>query len=211
VRPDVRPLLKQTGIAAMKWRWRAMLAATAMLLTCVSGRAATAYVTDEPHSQRLFRSESTRSAPGDPAFGASVETLATSADYTEVSPGRWGHRVGQDELPDHERTGHRAGETAPGGARSQPATTPALAEAAARQRAGALRTSFRTRNRSWPRPVGAGGLCGRGRGASAARRSFSDRGQRGDRDVVGRGAGFWLGYATLARRIRRKFGGLKVY
>jgi hypothetical protein len=23
--------------------------------------------------------------------------------------------------------------------------------------------------------------------------------------------GFWLGYATLARRIRRKFGGLKVY
>ena len=25
------------------------------------------------------------------------------------------------------------------------------------------------------------------------------------------GGGFWLGYATLARRIRRKFGGLKVY
>jgi hypothetical protein len=23
--------------------------------------------------------------------------------------------------------------------------------------------------------------------------------------------GFWLGYVTLARRIRRKFGGLKVY
>jgi hypothetical protein len=23
--------------------------------------------------------------------------------------------------------------------------------------------------------------------------------------------GFWLGYATLARRIKRKFGGLKVY
>jgi len=28
--------------------------------------------------------------------------------------------------------------------------------------------------------------------------------------VVG-GLGFWLGYVTLARRIRRKFGGLKVY
>ena len=25
------------------------------------------------------------------------------------------------------------------------------------------------------------------------------------------GCGFWLGYATLARRIKRKFGGLKVY
>jgi hypothetical protein len=23
--------------------------------------------------------------------------------------------------------------------------------------------------------------------------------------------GFWLGYATLARRVRRKFGGIKVY
>jgi hypothetical protein len=29
--------------------------------------------------------------------------------------------------------------------------------------------------------------------------------------AVGLGGGFWLGYATLARRIRRKFGGLKVY
>jgi amino acid transporter len=25
------------------------------------------------------------------------------------------------------------------------------------------------------------------------------------------GCGFWLGYTTLARRIKRKFGGLKVY
>jgi hypothetical protein len=23
--------------------------------------------------------------------------------------------------------------------------------------------------------------------------------------------GFWLGYATLARRVRRKFGGIRVY
>jgi Bacterial SH3 domain len=29
--------------------------------------------------------------------------------------------------------------------------------------------------------------------------------------AIGLGCGFWLGYATLARRIRRKFGGLKVY
>jgi hypothetical protein len=29
--------------------------------------------------------------------------------------------------------------------------------------------------------------------------------------AIGLGGGFWLGYATLARRIRRKFGGLKVY
>jgi len=29
--------------------------------------------------------------------------------------------------------------------------------------------------------------------------------------AVGLAGGFWLGYATLARRVREKFGGLKVY
>jgi type VI protein secretion system component VasF len=29
--------------------------------------------------------------------------------------------------------------------------------------------------------------------------------------AIAAGCGFWLGYATLARRIRQKFGGLKVY
>jgi hypothetical protein len=29
--------------------------------------------------------------------------------------------------------------------------------------------------------------------------------------AVGLAGGFWLGYATLARRVRDKFGGLKVY
>ena len=29
--------------------------------------------------------------------------------------------------------------------------------------------------------------------------------------LIAAAGGFWLGYATLARRIRRKFGGIKVY
>jgi len=29
--------------------------------------------------------------------------------------------------------------------------------------------------------------------------------------AVGLAVGFWLGYATLARRVREKFGGIKVY
>ena len=29
--------------------------------------------------------------------------------------------------------------------------------------------------------------------------------------VIGLACGFWLGYATLARRVRQKFGGIKVY
>jgi hypothetical protein len=29
--------------------------------------------------------------------------------------------------------------------------------------------------------------------------------------AIGLACGFWLGYATLARRVRHKFGGIKVY
>jgi hypothetical protein len=29
--------------------------------------------------------------------------------------------------------------------------------------------------------------------------------------VIGLACGFWLGYATLARRVKNKFGGIKVY
>jgi hypothetical protein len=29
--------------------------------------------------------------------------------------------------------------------------------------------------------------------------------------ALGMAVGFWLGYATLARRVRDKFGGIKVY
>jgi hypothetical protein len=29
--------------------------------------------------------------------------------------------------------------------------------------------------------------------------------------LIGLACGFWLGYATLARRVRDKFGGIKVY
>jgi hypothetical protein len=29
--------------------------------------------------------------------------------------------------------------------------------------------------------------------------------------AIGLACGYWLGFATLARRVRRKFGGIKVY
>jgi hypothetical protein len=29
--------------------------------------------------------------------------------------------------------------------------------------------------------------------------------------LIAAAGGFWLGYATLARRIKQKFGGIKVY
>jgi SH3-like domain-containing protein len=97
------------------------------------------------------------------------------------------------------------------------ATTPALAEAAARSEVdrlsrelkesqadlAAAREAAATLASPVAAPAGAfaafpaGGLMGPLLAAAAV--------------VLALFGGFWLGYATLARRIRRKFGGLKVY
>lgn len=97
------------------------------------------------------------------------------------------------------------------------ATTPALAEAAARSEVDRLTrelklsqadlAAVREAAASLVSPVAApagafatlpaGGLMGPLMAAAAV--------------VLALFGGFWLGYATLARRIRRKFGGLKVY
>jgi SH3-like domain-containing protein len=97
------------------------------------------------------------------------------------------------------------------------ATTPALAEAAARKEverltrelgqaradlAAARDTTSPAMSPAAAGPAGgfrapSGGIAGPLIAAVAA--------------ALALGGGFWLGYATLARRIRRKFGGLKVY
>ena len=71
----------------VKWRSVQWLAAAAMLLTAVSGRAATAYVTRRAHSQRLSDQNQQGQRLATLHSGASVETLSTSADYTEVRLG----------------------------------------------------------------------------------------------------------------------------
>ena len=110
------------------------------------------------------------------------------------------------------------------------ATTPALAEAAARSeveqlqaRAGgqAIRTDARANAALGARPQAPQARPTPGGGGPRRRRRRGRRLQRrrrrhpswmgGSRSLAALGVGFWLGYATLARRVKHKFGGIKVY
>ena len=182
-----------------------------MLLTCVSGRAATAYVTDElilnvysdqnQQGQRLATLHS----------GASVETLATSADYTEVRLGDgvtgW---VKTSFLTTNVPATVRVKQLQEELDRSR-ATTPALAEAAARSELERLQHELSDTQSQLAEALSArGDSPSAGAAPPAARRSFGV-GSAAIGMLLVAALGFWLGYATLARRIRRKFGGLKVY
>jgi hypothetical protein len=188
------------------------LAAAAMLLVAASGWAATAYVTDElvlnvyseqnQQGQRLATLHS----------GASVETIDTSADYTQVrlNDGITGW-VKSTFLTTQVPATVRVKQLEEELDRSH-ATSPALAEAAARSELDRLQQELAEKQselnaalaaRAEPRPTD-------GAAPRAAPRSIG----AGAAAVAMLGVaalGFWLGYATLARRIRRKFGGLKVY
>jgi hypothetical protein len=183
-----------------------------MLLMAASGRAATAYVTDElilnvyadqgQQGQRLATLHS----------GASVETLSTAADYTQVRLGDgvtgW---VKSTFLTTNVPATVRVKQLQDELDRNR-ATTPALAEAAARSELERLQQELSdTQSRL------AAALMARG-ATSAADAPLAPVARR----AIGLGTaacallavaalGFWLGYVTLARRIRRKFGGLKVY
>ena len=187
-----------------------------MLLTAASGWAATAYVTDElilnvyseqnQQGQRLATLHS----------GASVETLATSADSTQVRLGDgvtgW---VKSSFLTTSVPATARVKQLEEELDRSR-ATTPALAEAAARSEVERLQHELSDTQSQLAEALSARGESSAAGGAAgsgappAARRSIGVGGAAIGMLVVAT-LGFWLGYATLARRIRRKFGGLKVY
>jgi Bacterial SH3 domain len=196
----------------------------ALSLTLLTARvtAATAYVSDElvlgvyseqnNQGQRLTTLHS----------GASVDTLAVNGDFTQVrlndgtigwvksaylttqAPAVVRIKQLQDEL-DRSR-----------------ATTPALAEAAARSELEQLKRELADKqselmaaNAALTPPggstVAAGGAAragsmGSGTAASSARAWIEVAAALASLMV-----GFCLGYVTLARRIRHKYGGLKVY
>jgi uncharacterized protein YgiM (DUF1202 family) len=193
----------------------AVLLALLAVLPAARGVAATAYVSDElvlgvyaeenNQGQRLATLHS----------GTSVETLAQDGDFTQVrlSDGTTGWvksaflitkvpavvRVKQlEEELDRTR-----------------ATTPALAEAAARTEVERLKQELAARQ---------GELDAVHNGTAAAAPALSPPGPLAAVQPAGPwplitaivvalalACGFWLGYATLARRVRRKFGGIKVY
>jgi hypothetical protein len=200
----------------VRWRDEQWLAAAALLLTAASGRAATAYVTDElvlnvyseqnQQGQRLATLHS----------GASVETLGASADYTQVRLGDgvtgW---VKSTFLTTNVPASVRVKQLEEELDRSR-ATTPALAEAAARSELERLQHQLSDTQSQLADALSARGQSpGAGAAAGGAPPPATPRsigvGSAAIAMLTAAALGFWLGYATLARRIRRKFGGLKVY
>jgi uncharacterized protein YgiM (DUF1202 family) len=201
----------------------ALVLAAASLVSAVSPVwAETAYVSDQlvlnvyteqnQQGQRLATLHS----------GARVETLATSADFTQVrlADGTTGW-VKSSYLTTDEPAAVRLKQLQEELDRTR-ATTPALADAAAksemdrRERALAekqaqladeqaqLDAALAARTPT----AGAAGTVG---GAPPVRPHTLGPGLWLGAVVAAGALGFWGGYATLARRVRRKFGGLKVY
>lgn len=172
---------------------------------------ATAYVSDElvlgvyseenGQGQRLATLHS----------GAVLETLSVSGEYTQIRlPDGTTGWVKSSYLTTKEPAVVRVKQLEEELDRSR-ATTPALAEAAARNEVLQLKRELdeaRAVARSAPATdAGApGGLI-----AAASAVSSISAWLAGGGVLAALAAGFWLGYATLARRVRSRFGGLKVY
>jgi uncharacterized protein YgiM (DUF1202 family) len=175
------------------------LAALLLALAAIDeGRAATAYVTDELVLGVYAAATTQGPRLATLHSGASVETLSISGDATQV-------RL-LDGTSGWVKTAYLT-TTEPATARLKllqdeldrsRATGPGLAEAAARAELQRLKRELA--QRPAPTAPAAGGAATRlpTWGWVSA--------------IIGALAcGFWLGYATLARRIKYKFGGIKVY
>jgi hypothetical protein len=186
--------------------------ALALALATGDGRAETAYVTDElvlgvytEQNQQGTRLTTLHS-------GASVETLATSGDFTQVqlADGTTGW-VKTAYLTAHAPATVRVKQLEEELDRSR-ATTPALAEAAARSEVESLRRGLAAKQAELDAATAAHVPQAAIPGVAPVRSAMTVTG------AVAAGialcaalCGFWLGYATLARRVKRKFGGLRVY
>jgi hypothetical protein len=193
-------------------------AALLLALLAAKGVAATAYVSDElvlgvyaeenNQGQRLATLHS----------GTSVETLAQSGDFTQVrlSDGTTGWVKTAFLTPTEPavvRVKHLEEELD-----RIRATTPALAEAAARSEVERLKQELAARQgeldaaRSGGTSPAAAALPAPDP-LAAIQAPVGTLWQliAGFALVIGLACGFWLGYATLARRVKNKFGGIKVY
>jgi uncharacterized protein YgiM (DUF1202 family) len=192
------------------------MAAASLVFAVSRASAETAYVSDQlvlnvyteqnQQGQRLATLHS----------GARVETLAASGDFTQVrlADGTTGW-VKSSYLTTDEPAAVRLKQLQEELDRSR-ATTPALAEAAVkseldrRERELADKQAQLSEKQADLDAV----LAARAPAAGAAppMRSYAPGAGLCLAAAAAAGAlGFWGGYATLARRVRRKFGGLKVY
>ena len=192
------------------------LAAASLVFAVSRVCAETAYVSDQlvlnvyteqnQQGQRLATLHS----------GARVETLATSADFTQVRlPDGTTGWVKSSYLTTDEPAAARLKQLQEELDRSR-ATTPALAEAAAkselerREHALADKQAQLADKQAELDAALAAHVPGAG-AAPPAQPHTRGAGLWLGIAMAAAALGFWGGYATLARRVRRKFGGLKVY
>ena len=211
----------------MKWSaalWLALVSALLSALPAARVTAATAYVSDElvlglyaeqnNQGQRLATLHS----------GARVETLGVNGEFTEVrlNDGTTGW-VKSAYLTTREPATVRV-KLLEEELDQRRATTPALAEAAARSEVEQLKRELAIKQsalddaqRAPAAPAAASGLAtpsGASPGGATAGISAATAVQLWTWVLsipLALACGFWLGYAALARRIKHKFGGLKVY
>jgi uncharacterized protein YgiM (DUF1202 family) len=193
------------------------LAALLLALLTYDASAQTAYVSDElvlgvyaeqnNQGQRLATLHS----------GSSVETLAQNGEFTQVrlSDGTTGW-VKSAYLTSKEPAVVRVKQLEEELDRSR-ATTPALAEAAERSEVARLTRELAAKQAELDAAHGA--AASQSPRTVAAADPAAMRFLLSPKAVTLIGAalgvsllgGFWLGYATLARRVKHKFGGIKVY
>jgi hypothetical protein len=177
-------------------------AALLLALLATSGRAATAYVTDElvlgVYADQKTQGERLTTLHS----GAAVETLGVSGDSTQVrlADGVVGW-VKTAYLTNSEPATVRIKQLQDELDRTR-ATTPALAEAAERSEVARLTRELEQRQ-SNPASFAGGGSAAADRSPPVWVWIAAV--------CLALGCGFWLGYAALARRIKHKFGGIKVY
>jgi SH3-like domain-containing protein len=177
-----------------------------------TGMPATAYVSDElvlgvyseenGQGQRLATLHS----------GATLETLGVSGEFTQVRlPDGTTGWVKSSYLTSNEPAVVRVKLLQEELDRSR-ATTPALADAAARNEVLQLKSEL-DQARATARaavPAADAGAAGALTAAALPMTSVSAW-LAGGGALAALAAGFWIGYATLARRVRARFGGLRVY
>ena len=189
-----------------------------LALIPVWAAAGTAYVSDElvlgvyaeenNQGQRLATLHS----------GSSVETLSQNGEFTQVRlPDGTTGWVKSAYLTTKEPAVVRVKQLEEELDRSR-ATTPALAEAAARSEVERLTRELAAKQAELDAAGGAGTASPASPalappGAFAFVHAFGAKGLLIAAGVLllALTGGFWLGYATLARRVKQKFGGIKVY
>lgn len=218
----------------------ALLAALLAALPAAQARAATAYVSDElvlgVYAEQNNQGERLSTLHS----GASVETLQVIGEFTEVrlNDGTTGW-VKSAYLTTKEPATVRVKQLEEELDRTR-ATTPALAEAAARSEVEQLKRELAAKQseldaaRAGPAVPGAsqasvppsspaapggadplsatpGGILAGGAMAAMSAAAAMHPWIWAVAMLAALAVGFWLGYTVLARRVRRKFGGIKVY